>query len=201
MDLGANAEAQDGSKYTSKFFPPNPAILNLINQANQEPLLHLVRQTILHHRRNGHSLIALWKDAFDAGHAEPETGPYSLYLIAVRKTVGRMFNLNFNESIKAKEQLEFGLPKALAKELPHTGPGAEVDVKTESLSSANPVRTRFSPLAPEFLPRKHVADKTIGKLAKEEEDSRSANNTSDPRLASFEERCRRLGVRIASSKE
>ncbi|KAI1463248.1 uncharacterized protein F4812DRAFT_463941 [Daldinia caldariorum] len=200
MDPGANADAQDGSKYISKFFPPNSAIFSLVNQANQEPLFHLVRQTILHHMRSGHSLIELWKEAFDAGYAETETGPYSLYLTAVRKTLGRMFNLDFNKPTKASEQLEFGPPKALAEGLLPTGPGTEAVVKTESPSPANPVRTGLSPLAPSFLPGKPVADKPARKLVKKEEDSHP-KKTVNPRLASFEKRCKKLGVRISSAKE
>ncbi|OTB17539.1 hypothetical protein K445DRAFT_316164 [Daldinia sp. EC12] len=201
MDFKGNFAAQDGNKYNSKFFPPNPAVFNLTNHVNREPLLRLVQQTILYHVRNGHTLIELWKDAYDTKYVESETEPYSLYLTAARKTIGRMIHFDFGKRSGGKRQLDFSALEALAKELPRTDTKTEVRAKMDSPSPINPVEPRFSLLAPEFSPEKPVGDKTIAEPDIKEEDTPSEDATTDPRLVSFEERYKRLGVRIASERQ
>ncbi|KAI1652392.1 hypothetical protein F4813DRAFT_378104 [Daldinia decipiens] len=189
--------AQDGSKYTSKFFPPNPAVLNLANHANREPLMHLVQQTILYHVRNGNPLVRLWKDAYDAGYIEGTTAPYSQYLLAVRKMTGRMLNSEFNqEKTKTMVQVQSEILKALAKEISHVGTQPIAQVKPESPTLVKIVQARFSPLSPEFSPEKFAA-----KSNSEEEQHLAEYKPSDARLVSFEERCKKRGLRIASAKK
>ncbi|KAI0844329.1 hypothetical protein F5Y00DRAFT_266652 [Daldinia vernicosa] len=197
MDSQGYAVARDGSKYTSKFFPPNPAVLNLANLANREPLMHLVQQTILYHVRNGNPLVRLWKDAYDAGYIEGSAAPYSQYLLAVRKMTGRMLNSEFNqEKTKTTVQVQSEIIKALAEELCYVGTPTVAEVKTESPSPVNLAQARFSPLAPEFSPEKSAVKSTS-----EEVQHTVEYKPSDARLASFEERCKKRGLRIASAKK
>ncbi|KAF3065750.1 hypothetical protein GL218_09388 [Daldinia childiae] len=188
--------AHDGSKYTSKFFPPSPAVLNLANHANREPLMQLVQQTILYHVRNGNPLVRLWKDAYDAGYIQGTAAPYSQYLLAVRKMTGRMLNSEFNqEKTKTAVQVQSEILKALAKEISYAGTQTVAKVKMESPTPVKLVQARFSPLAPEFSPEKSTAKSTS-----EEEQHPAEYKPNDARLASFEERCKKRGLRIASAK-
>ncbi|KAI0106823.1 hypothetical protein F4814DRAFT_452034 [Daldinia grandis] len=197
MDSLGDAGARDGSRYTSKFFPPNPAIVNLGNHANGEHLMHLVQQTILYHMRNGNPLVRLWKDAYDAEYLEGATTSYSHYLLAVRKMTGRMLNSEFNqEKTKTTAQIQSEILKALAKEISYVGTQTEVEIKIESPSPVKLVQAGFSPLAPEFSP-----EKSATKSTSEEEQHPAEYKPSDARLASFEERCKKRGLRIASAKK
>ena len=117
-----------------------------------------------------------------------------------------MIHFDLGKPTEGKGQLDCSTLEALAKELPHTNTNRtdtkiEVRAKTDFPSPINPVEPRFSPLAPEFLPEKLVGDEIIAEPDTKEEDTPAEDVTSDPRLVSFEERCRRLGVRIASERQ
>ncbi|KAI2783893.1 hypothetical protein F4815DRAFT_458421 [Daldinia loculata] len=159
--------------------------------------MHLVQQTILYHVRNGNPLVRLWKDAYDAGYIEGTTAPYSWYLLAVRKMTGRMLNSEFNqEKTKTMVQVQPEILKALVKEISYVSIQTVAEVKTEPPTPVKLVQARFSPLAPEFSPEKSAA-----KSISEEEQHPAEYKPSDARLTSFEERCKKRGLRIASAKK
>ncbi|KAI8964659.1 hypothetical protein F5Y11DRAFT_80541 [Daldinia sp. FL1419] len=200
MDRQRTTAAQNSRKYDSKFFPPSSIILNLANHADQEPFMHLVRETILYHMRNGNPLIRLWKDAYDAELAGCSTNPYSQYLMAVRKTTGQMLNKEFNKKdAESKARLQADACGALENELPSAG--AQIKVK-DSMESPRPIertQARFSPLAPTFAPGK-TPKKPVGEPSAKEESYTTGKGQTDTRFAKFEERCRKRGVRIAPAK-
>ncbi|KAI2467604.1 hypothetical protein F4781DRAFT_304443 [Annulohypoxylon bovei var. microspora] len=198
-------------KYTSKYFPPNNIIYSgPIDDTGMWGFLAGFAETQIKHRvREGILLIRLWFDAYDAVDLEQQTDPYQQYLMLVRKIAGRMIGEELSPE-KAGTRPPF--PKkaitAVAKANHDEGPSTRAQAQAQASKALVPnpnismLSQRSTSLGMPSLANAepHTTAFTSSQTRTEEKSRHAEPNSTTASVASFQERCKKLGLRVSSAK-
>ncbi|KAI5857397.1 hypothetical protein GGS23DRAFT_587882, partial [Durotheca rogersii] len=173
------SEAKHASKYfhfDTKSIPRNS------NVPFRQYLVAYAKREINSQLRNGVMLTDLWRDAHDSVAGEDSADPQEQYKIIARKLTARMIASNLFETQNKMPSIPF--------KIPDTDPGVtNLGSGPASTTSTSPL-SKLNPEAKTFAPTTHT-----GKTG----DGSGATKATSPYMKSFQERCKRRGLRISST--
>ncbi|KAL7620121.1 hypothetical protein AAE478_009113 [Parahypoxylon ruwenzoriense] len=184
---------EDGSKqkYTSKYFPLDiNAIPRNADEALLESLTVYATDEIYRQLRNGIGIHELWKDAYESVNGEHPSELDRQYAMIVRKLTARIIANGMFGKPDDCLSIALGFPPSALAEASRDGESAS-GPNTPSPSLSQPNLSKLNPQAQAFSPAPAVKDTP----------NPSATEPTPQRLVSFEDRCRKLGLRISSPKE
>ncbi|KAI0881371.1 uncharacterized protein GGS22DRAFT_192460 [Annulohypoxylon maeteangense] len=204
-------KANGKQMYTSKYFPPSNIIYSSQGDDahNMGFLVGFAEAQVKLRIHEGVLLIRLWSDAYDALDAKQESVIYQQYLMLVRKIAGRMIGeqldpgkarnrpliLRKTSSVTSKVNYDEGArteastqaPKILTHNLSTATPPQRSTSLGISAGKLNPHAVKFS--SPN-APAKKGGDKP----------PHGEPTSSMSCVTTFEERCKKLGLRVSSAK-
>ncbi|KAI1137345.1 hypothetical protein F5Y05DRAFT_86622 [Hypoxylon sp. FL0543] len=166
----ASGQTNQRTPKPSKYFPSS-AVLYLHPDSEEAGKFfeQLAERQVKAQACKGITTIRLWKDADDALDKDHRTDPYQQYLLMARKAAARL----------------------IGKELQGEGTGItwpNQRFRVATAASPNPLG-RFNPQAEPFVPTASGSKQTL---------HHDGTQPASPALATFEENCKKRGVRLSS---
>ncbi|KAI1459841.1 hypothetical protein F4805DRAFT_455228 [Annulohypoxylon moriforme] len=199
-------------EYTSKYFPPNDIIFSgpRDDAHNMGFLAGFAEAQVKLRVREGVLLIRLWSDAYDALEIKQTSDTYQQYLMLVRKIAGRMIGEQLDPKQARNKPLFPGsfIPVA-AKVDSDEGASAQAPAQTPKALAPKPSMVMPSQRSTSLQTPMGNLNLHTTKLSspgtpvkKENEEPRRDEAESSPAcVTAFQERCKRLGLRVSSAKD
>ncbi|OTA94940.1 hypothetical protein M434DRAFT_29313 [Hypoxylon sp. CO27-5] len=177
----------------SKYFPRDGVLYpHPMDEEAFEVITRLAEYQVKDQAYKGIPLIRLWLDAHAAGDPSNAADPYQQYLMVVRKTAGRLLA----QELQGQQVLSapaMPAPGVMAKG-GHNGEASTPAPAPKAMfpELGTPALGKLNPRAKPFSPSTSASKQTL-RL----DETKSAEDG----LASFEERCKKLGLRVSSANK